>query len=353
MNAATFFLGSLLWVCALSAQPVPPTPKPDWIERLPDAPGRLYALGTADLSGSETQALRLASDRARLEVVARLRASVKGGTATLTRTQEFKREGGPLTGSGERTVRDEVQVAAHAEDLPGLVIERTHVDPQTRTAYALAYLDVALARTALDTRLGTAVEARRRVGQEASRRARWHLRRLQGDLNRLEELSALLALTGSFTDWRARLESVRQEAATRLGQLEAADLPPVDLAKATMTLRPNLDLPGGLQDALEARMEALGPHHRDTGADFILELSFSGGDQGPALIFTEMAFAAGVTYRLEAQLRILDALGTPLTKAATISLAQAGTAEGLVDQFRRAFDRRLGRLLDDVQAELR
>lgn len=66
-----------------------------------------------------------------------------------------------------------------------------------------------------------------------------------------------------------------------------------------------------------------------------------------------MSFATGVIYRLEAELRILEARGTPLTKSTTLSLSQAGTPQGLVEQFRRTFERKLIRLLDELQAELR
>ena len=55
--------------------------------------GRLYALGTAQLAGSESDAITRASDRARLEVVARLRATVRGRTSVTTRTSETRQAG--------------------------------------------------------------------------------------------------------------------------------------------------------------------------------------------------------------------------------------------------------------------
>lgn len=334
-------------------QALEPGPRPGWVETLPEAHGRFYAMGMADLGTSEAQALKLAGDRARLEVVARLRTSVQGGTATVTQTTETRREGAAAAGYGQRTTRDEVKVKAQAEDLAGLVVERTYLDLRSRTAYALAYLDVAQARGALTARLEAAVEARQRVGDTANRLARWQLRRVQGDLNRMDELSGLLASAGSFASYRAGLEKVRVGVAKRLSQLEAMDLPPMELAKSSMSLRVNVNLPGGIQDSLEACLAALGPKHRNAGADFLLELTFGGGDKGPEFLFTEMSFASGAIYRLEADLRILEARGTPLTKSNTLSLSQAGTPEGLVEQFRRAFERKLIRLLEELQSELR
>jgi hypothetical protein len=333
-------------------EPQAKAPKPDWVEALPDVPGRLYALGTADLSTSESQSIKAASDRARLEVVARLRSSVKGGTSSVTRIQEFKRDGAAVSGYGERTTRDEVKVDAKVEDLPGLVVERTHVDPGGRTAYALAYLDVAQATSALTNRLHLATDARKRVGDEATRQARWRLRKVQGDLGRLEELSSILAVTGALNEFGVALEGEKQVVMQHLAKLDAADLPPVDLAKCSMSLHVNLDLPGGIQDSLESCMTSHGLRHRDAGADFLLDLSFQGGDKGPAFIFPEMAFGAGVLYRVEAQMRILDASGVPLTKVVTVSLTKTESPEGLVEQFRHEFERRLVRLMADVEAEL-
>jgi len=304
------------------------------------------------LGQSEAQSIKLAGARARLEVVARLRSSVKGGTSILTKTLEYKRDNAPSSGYGERILRDEVKVDAQAEDLPGLVVERTHLDTQARTAYALAFLDIPMAQAALTARLDAAVDARKRMGEVASRRERWHLRKIQGDLNRLDELSGLLSSAASFVHFRAGLERVRAGVAKRLSQLDAMNLPAVDLAKSSISLRVNLVLPGGILDNLESSMSALGPKYRNSGADFILELSFRSGEKGPEFLYTEMTFASGVIYRLEAEMRVLDALGTPLTKSSVLSLSQPATPGGLVEQFRRTFERKFTKLLDELQAEL-
>jgi len=69
--------------------------------------------------------------------------------------------------------------------------------------------------------------------------------------------------------------------------------------------------------------------------------------------YPEMTFAVGVLYHLEARLRILAVSGVDLTRTTVISLAQADSPDGLVEQFRRQFDRRLPRLLDELMAELK
>ena len=218
--------------------------------------------------------------------------------------------------------------------------------------FALAYLDLGQARSALAARLAASADARKRVGEDMTRPARWRLRRVQGDLGCLGELAGLLEPLGSLADFRGALEAERQTVALRLARLDAADLPPMDLSKCTASLRVNLDLPSGIQGGLEASMARRGLRHRDAGADFILDLAFGNVDQSPEFIFTELTFAAGAVYRVEARMRILDASGVPISKTATVSLSRNGSPEGLVDQLCQAFEKRLTRLLVDMQAEL-
>jgi len=418
-----------------SGQPGPgPVARPAWIAVLPEAPGRIYALGTADLGASEGQALTRAGDRARLEVVARLRTTVRGQTSVATRTGELRREGAGPAGAGERQVRDEVTVTTQAEQLPGLVVEQTYADPGSNTLYALAYLDLAQARATLATRLEFVRDARLRVGAEASRRAQWRLRKLQEDLDRLEETLGLLAFaapradprtakpkdprpdprtdnrpdprtdsrpdqrtdsrpdprTGSRPDPRtdsrpdSRTDS-RPDSSTdtradpradtprdpppdpdlrqallderaaldqRLAALAKADLPAPDWSSTTVGLRSNVPLPPGLQAYLEAQLLACGFAHRTLQPDLVLDLAFAGGAQGADIVTVAFDAAGGKSFRLDAQLRLLDAGGLPVTRPVPIQIIQTHTPEGMINQFRRLFERRLPRLLAAYRADL-
>lgn len=345
---------SLLAALSLGTEappPVPVQPRPDWVDALPAEPGRLYALGTSDLSGSQSEALRRASDRARVEVVARLRTSVKGSTAITTKSTTTKVDG-KGSGYGSRDVRDTVSVSTQAEDLPGLSVERTFIDPQAKTAFALGCLDLGQARGTLQERLASAKSTRTRFAKENSRKAKWRLQRVREDLDRLEELVNLLASAGAG-DLRAPLNSEREAVAKRLDQLESQNLPPLELKQLSMSLRCNIDLPGGLQDWLEGQLRLAGLKVRPTGGDFVLDLSFGGGDKGPEFLFADILFAGGVLYRIDAKLRILDSTGVLLAQGSAISLVQPDSATGLTDKFRRQLDRRLAYLLADLEAELK
>jgi hypothetical protein len=341
-------LAGLVAVGCLAQTGVPG--KPAWVETLPEAPGRLYALGTAPLGGNESEAISRASDRARLEVVARLRATVRGSTSITTRTAETA--GVPGAASGARQVLDQVSVGTRAEDLPGLVVERTHTDPAGGIAYALAYLDLAQAHATLAARLALARDGRLQVGGENSRKARWRLRKLQEDLGRLDELIGMMAMTGASEDLRAPLQAERTAVAKRLAQMETQGLPPLDLAKTTVGLRCNLDLPIGVEAYLGDQISACGLVHRDLNPDLILDLTFAGGTKGPEFIYVDLDVYEGVSYRLKAQLSILEGGGAALTRPVALEVSQSSSPEGMVDQFRRQFERRLPKLIAQAVAEL-
>lgn len=335
----------------LAAQGAAPA-RPAWIDTLPDLPGRIYALGTADLTGNEGAAITRAADRARLEVVTRLRATVQGRTSVTTRTSETQAAGALPTGGGDRQVRDEVSVGARAEDLPGLVVERTHSDPAARTVYALAYLDMAQARSALAARLDQTRQGRTRIGDEQSRKARWRLRKVQEDLNRIDESISLLAVTGVGLDLRPALQTERAAVDKSLQVLEGKTLPPLDLAKTAMGLRANVNLPPGLQAYLESQIVECGLLYRNMNPDLILDLSFTGSAKGPEFIFADVDVYSGVTYRTNAQMTILEGGGVSLTRPVPLQVDQSGSPEGMVNQFRRLFERRLPKLIGEVQSEM-
>ncbi len=107
-------------------------------------------------------------------------------------------------------------------------------------------------------RLDQAREYRLRVGDEWSRKARWRLRKVQEDLNRVDGSIALLAATGTGQDLRPGLQAERAALDKALQAFEAKPLPPLDLSRTTMGLRSNVNLPLGIQAYLEAQIGACG-----------------------------------------------------------------------------------------------
>ena len=338
----------------LAQAPVPEAAaRPGWIQVLPDAPGRLYALGMADLSDGESRALARASDSARSAVVAQLRTSLKKSTAKVTRLSERAQGDGSVSRSGESQVNNTLSVSTHAEDLPGLVVERTFVDPGARAAYALAYLDLGKARNALAATLDRIHEDGERVGAERSRRARWRYRKLKGDLDRLDETLGLLSLTSAGQELRPRLQQERKLVASRLEALDRGELPPLDFSRLAVAIRANAQLPAGLEDYLNYEIRACGALPRNLAPDLILELTFQGGDSGkPEFIFTDVDVYTGVTYCLEAKLRLLEQGGEPLGRTLPVEVRQDGSPEGMIKAFRRRISLVLPNLFSEFRKDL-
>jgi hypothetical protein len=326
--------------------------RPDWIATLPEVQGRLYGLGLADLGANQGQALARAADSARLEVVTRIRTSVKRQTSTVVHLSELAQGDAGVARYGDRHTRNTTSVTAQAEDLPGLVVEKTFVDPAGRTAYALAYLDLGQAEKAMTNQLSRIADQRAAVGDERSRKARWRLRKVKGDLGRLEETMSLLALTGAGLALRPSLQKERSLVETQLSVLEKDGLPPLDFSKLAVGLRTNIELPAGMDAYLNAQIEACGLMPRGMAPDLILEVAFKGGDGGAEFISTDLDVYQGVTYRLEAQVRLLEQGGEVLGKPVPIKVVQSASPEGMVKEFRRQMERSLPNLFFSFRPEL-
>ena len=347
-------LQALVLSLLIGQVPMPQAPPahPEWIDNLPDVQGRLYGLGMADLGTNQGQALARASISARLEVVTRIRTSVKRQTSTVTRTSELAQGDGGVAKYGDRHTRNATSVTAQAEDLPGLVVERTFVDAAGRTAYALAYLDLGLAQKSLAGSLARLQERRARVGSERSLKARWALRKVKGDLGRLDETMGLLAPTGVGQDLAPKLQQELKVVDGHLAALENANLPPLDFAKLAVAVRANVELPAGLGAYLKAQIEACGLVPRDLAPDLILDLKFKGGDNGPEFIYTNLDVYQGVSYQLDAEIKLLEQGGEALGQPAPIQVIQHESPDGMVKEFRKQIERRLPKLFADFRSEL-
>lgn len=330
-----------------------PVTRPDWVETLPRVPGRIHALGQADLGTSEAQAVTQAGERARLEVVARLRSTVKGQTVIQTQSVTTQATGEARgAGYGEKRVADTVSVSAQAEDLPGLSVERTFVDPGARVVYALAALDLEQATHALAGRLDRIRALRERAEGEDSRPARWRIRKARTDLDLLEAQWALLSPAGLAPALQEGIALERGKVDRRFAKLQGASLPSLKLESLGVALRCNVDLPPNLQTWMETQVKASGLKLRDAGADFILELTCQGGSKGPELLFAEVQLLGPLLYRIEGRLQLRDARGLDIGRPLPISLAQEDRAEGLLEAFQKLYRRRMEDLVEQLRREL-
>ena len=244
------------------------------------------------------------------------------------------------------------RVTAHAEDLPGLVVERTFLDPAGHTAYALAYLDLGQAQSSVANSLARIQDSLDRIPEPPTVKTRWRLRKLKGDLDRLDETLGLLAFTGVGQDLRPALQQQRGRIETRLEVMARQPLPPLDFSKLAVAVRSNVELPIGMDAYLDAQIEACGLVPRKLAPDLILVLDFRGGDGGPEFIFTDLDVYQGMSYHLEAQIKLLEEGGEALVPAIPIQVVQSASPDGMVKEFRRQFERDLPLLFRDFRKEL-
>jgi len=104
---------------------------------------------------------------------------------------------------------------------------------------------------------------------------------------------------------------------------------------------------------LEAQITDCGLIYRNLNPDLVVELTFTGGSQGPEFIFVDANPYSGVSYRTEAQMTILEGQGMALTRPVPLQLSQSGSPEGMVNQFRRLFEHRMPKLVAEALTELR
>ena len=215
-------LSTLLLVPALIA---PQAAKPIWISVLPVQPGRVYGLGLAAIT-SDAATLRQASDNARADVIARMRANIKADTRVSTVSQETRSSAGPATASRSQNTQVDTQVQAQAADLPGLTVEETFLDRPGATGYALAYLDLDIAQRELRTRLDTLnadlAADRGEQGIRAKLVQAQALKKAHGELVQLDDLAGLLSGGGGDPVLRADVLKSRLDVERRMVAARAA-----------------------------------------------------------------------------------------------------------------------------------
>jgi hypothetical protein len=126
----------------------------------------------------------------------------------------------------------------------------------------------------------------------------------------------------------------------------------MDLSRTAMGLRANVEFPPGIQAYLESQILECGLVYRNLNPDLILSFTFAGGARGPEFIYVDVAPYSGVTYQLDAKMVILEGEGLAITRPVPLQLSQSDSPEGMVNQFRRLFERRLPKLVAEVVTEV-
>lgn len=251
--------------------------KPGWIAVLPQQAGRVYAMGLASFAPTEGQAMTQAAQNARVEVLSRLRANIRSETSIRSTSTISVQTGGKAIGASEQQVGRDTRIEAQATDLPGLVVEETWSDVPGRTAYALAYLDVALAEGELRSRYAARAGdlAQETATPQPPRERLRMLSRLKGaqvEFAKLDDMAALIAAGGGDPGLRGQVRAGRLAVDRQMEALRAS---------LTLSLEPGAK--GAAQIASILRNVALkaGLTWSETPGAFLLALDFK-SDTGNA-----------------------------------------------------------------------
>ena len=210
--------------CLVQAQT---TVRPPWIDVLPSQLGRVYAVGTAPLTGNQAQSLQQASQKARVELVMGLHADVKGSSTTQSSNSVSRQLGGPTTARSQQQLVQDSKITTQASDLPGLTVAETWIDTANHTVYALAYMDVTRALMELQARLDDVkkdIDRQADLADEPVARARaiQRLKKSREELNKLDVLVDPLISGGGSPLVRTDLHETRQALEQRLVELRRA-----------------------------------------------------------------------------------------------------------------------------------
>lgn len=148
---------------------------PGWVIDPPRKPGYVYGVGSAQLRGDKAKALQQASDFARVELIKKLRVSIRGRTSS--RVELLEKDGrSHLT----RKVVQAAESSIEDTELPGIDIVESLAAPSEQRVYALAELNSQQA----------AADCRQKIARLDDRLQPFRSKALQGDT--LQKAQALL-----------------------------------------------------------------------------------------------------------------------------------------------------------------
>lgn len=122
---------------------------PNWTQSLPNQPGKVFGLGMATIHGDIAQANSRAAENAKVELLMSLQATVKSQRDTFTSSETYQSLDQDMYASQQDNVDHKSSFETAVKNLPGLRISETYQSSSDNTVYALAELNVQLARAAI------------------------------------------------------------------------------------------------------------------------------------------------------------------------------------------------------------
>ena len=124
---------------------------PIWVDQLPQRAGYVYGVGSADITGSESDAKENAKERARADLIRQMQVMI---SSDFTRETQLQMVGGATSRFVEQ-VNDTLRSQIPDVELPDLRWTDSWVNPETSTHYALAELNRRAAEAKLAEQLSS------------------------------------------------------------------------------------------------------------------------------------------------------------------------------------------------------
>ena len=187
--------------------------EPSWVKTPPTLPGRVYATGMAAVGTDETKAMEIAIAHARFEVLVRLQVTTAGTTTLNENYDEQQTLGKKPTATSTQSIQENIVTSVSVVKLPGLIIADRYTDK--KTAYALCYLDVAIAEACLQDLADSVAHdwaslKREPTGFRPIINRLKEIQALRSRNNDLEEQAGILLAAGSSPDLSQGLHTMGQ-----------------------------------------------------------------------------------------------------------------------------------------------
>lgn len=111
--------------------------KPRWVVQLPIRAGYEYGVGSADVSGSEAEAIEQARERAKADLIRQIQVSM---SAELDSHSELRMANGQSNRFVEQ-INEKIRSRIPEVELPGISWQAQWQDPESGTFYVLAHLN--------------------------------------------------------------------------------------------------------------------------------------------------------------------------------------------------------------------
>lgn len=311
-------------------------------------------MGIATYAPDVAHAIQQAQANARVEVLTRLRADVQGDTTVQSSTAYTQRLDSPTVGEVSKRIVQDTRIQTHALELPGLVVEEVWTSDTDRTAYALAYLDVARAESELRARFAASQKedlAEQAVAAEARARLKklQRMNHLMSEAIILDDMAALLSAASGDTQLRADIRDHRSSMQRRLEALRHS---------LTFTLRTDTNVEAGSDIAALVRNAVLrhGLGWSESAGEFVLQFRYRRQPTAPNPAkrwWDYQAAAEFVVARGTVELVLGDRAGTAyestLIEAKGVGVSETTADRALLKAYREKLDSTLSQWLANLE----